>query len=58
LVEENQIGFACESNSVSDFVGCLEKIKEADRDAMGEKARELCSSLFSVEDCFNKIINA
>lgn len=58
LVEENQIGFACESNSVSDFVGCLEKIKETDRDAMGAKARELCSSLFSVEDCYNKIINA
>lgn len=58
LVEENQIGFACESNSVSDFVGCLEKIKEADRDAMGAKARELCSTLFSVEDCYKKIINA
>lgn len=58
LVEENQIGFACESNSIEDFVGCLEKIKEADRDAMGAKARELCSTLFSVEDCYYKIINA
>lgn len=58
MVEENGFGFACESNSVEGFVGCLEKIKDADRDDMGAKARELCSSLFSVEDCYNKIINA
>lgn len=58
MVEENNFGFACESNSVPAFVDCLEKMKAADRDMMGKTARELCSSLFSVEDCYNKIINA
>lgn len=58
MVEENNFGFACESNSVEGFVNCLERIKVADREAMGANARELCSTLFSVEDCYNKIINA
>ena len=57
MVEENKFGFACESNSVTAFVNCLEKMQAADRDMMGKTARELCSSLFSVEDCYNKIIN-
>lgn len=58
MVEENKIGFACESNSVSAFVGCLEQMKMADREEMGNRARELCSSLFSVEDCYHRIMNA
>lgn len=58
MVEKNNIGYACESNSVEAFVGCLDKIKVADRNAMGNKARELCSVLFSIEECYNKIINA
>lgn len=58
MVEENQIGFSCESNSVSDFVSCLEKIKVADKTAMGMKAREVCQTMFSVEDCYLKIINS
>lgn len=57
MVEENGFGFACESNSVEGFVGCLEKIKESDLDLMGRKAREACEELFVVEDCYNKIIN-
>lgn len=57
MVEDNGFGFACESNSIEGFVGCLEKIKESDLDLMGKKAREACEELFAVEDCYNKIIN-
>lgn len=57
MVEENGLGFACESNSVEGFVGCLEKIKEANLDLLGENARKTCEKLFPVEDCYHKIIS-
>ena len=57
LVVENGFGFACESNSVEGFIKCLEDLKAADIEAMGEKARETCEKLFSVEECYNKITN-
>lgn len=57
LVEENNFGFSCESNSVADFVNCLESIKASDIHTMGKNAREACERLFSVEECYNKIIN-
>ena len=57
MVEENGFGFACESNSVADVVSCLDKMKVSDLDAMGEKAREACGRLFSVEKCYHTIIN-
>lgn len=58
MVEDNEIGFACHSNSVSAFVGCLEKIKAADRTTMGTKARVLCSTLYSVEECYSTIVES
>ena len=57
MVEKNGFGYACESNSVDDFVSCLEKLKVSDIDAMGKLARKACEKLFSVEDCYNIIIN-
>lgn len=58
MVEENGFGFTCESNSVADFVSCLEKLKTSDIGMLGKCARKTCEELFSVEDCYNKIINA
>ena len=55
MVEENGFGFACESNSVEDFVGCLEKIKESNLDLLGEKSRKACEEVFSVEKCYSTI---
>ena len=56
--EKNGFGFACESNSVGDFVHCLEKIKASDLTLMGEKARMACEKLYSVEECYKTIINS
>lgn len=56
--EKNGFGFACESNSVSDFVHCLEKIKASDLTLMGDKARMACEKLYSVEECYETIINS
>lgn len=58
MVEKNKFGYACESNSVSAFVDCLERIKAADRETMGNTARELCSKLFSVEKCYSTIMKS
>lgn len=57
MVEENGFGFACESNNVEGFVKCLEKIKSSNIKAMGCKAREACDRLFSVEECYRKIVD-
>lgn len=57
LVEENEFGFFCESNSVPDFVRCLENIKSTDLQVLGKNARETCEKLFSVEECYKKIEN-
>ena len=57
LVEDNGFGFSCESNSVSEFVRCLERIKASDIASLGDNARKSCERLFSVEECYNKIIN-
>ena len=56
MVEDNGFGFACESNSVAGFVSCLEKMKASDLNALGDKARETCECLFSVEDCYQIIM--
>ena len=56
MVEENGFGYACESNSVNDFIRCLEKLKASDISAMGGKARETCEKLFSVEECYQTIM--
>lgn len=57
LVCENGFGFACESNSVADFVVCLEKLKNSNIEELGENARTACEKLFSVEDCYQRIIS-
>lgn len=56
MVEINNCGFACESNSVPAFIDCLKKLKESDMNAMGKSARKTCEDLFSVEECYKKIL--
>lgn len=58
MVEENSFGFACESNSTEAFVKCLEAMIKSDIDKMGEKARDTCEQLFSVEECYQKIMSS
>jgi len=58
MVEENGFGFACESKSVDDFVLCLENMKDSNIKDLGQRARESCDRLFSVEDCYTTIINS
>ena len=57
MVEENGFGYACQSNSVESFISCIEKLRLSDIDSMGKRARRACEELFSVEQCYNKIIN-
>lgn len=58
MVEENGFGYACQSNSVESFISCIEKLRLSDIDSMGKRARRACEELFSVEQCYNKILNA
>lgn len=58
MVEINNCGFACESNSVPAFIDCLTRIKNSDIEAMGKSARNTCKELFSVEECYKKIVSS
>lgn len=57
LVEEYKFGYSCLSNSVLAFIECLEKFKNADLDYMGSMSRKACEKVFSVEECYNRIID-
>lgn len=58
LVEDYKFGHSCLSNSVSDFINCLEKFKNDDLEKMGHRARQTCEEIFTVEECYNRIIEA
>lgn len=58
MVVDNGFGFACESDSVDEFVKCLEELKSSDIEKLGENARKACESLFSVEECYTTIVNS
>ena len=56
MVVENGFGFSCQSNNTESFMKSLDDLKTSDIHLMGMKARDTCEKLFSVEDCYNKIM--
>ena len=46
-----------QKSAVLAFIECLEKFKNADLDYMGSMSRKACEKVFSVEECYNRIID-
>lgn len=56
IAEDNGFGFWCESNSVAEFTGILDKMIHADRKAMGERGYAFMKENYLVENTYNAIV--
>lgn len=56
IAQENGFGYWCESNDVSNFTQCVEKMLQSDIKKMGEKGYMFLCENYLIENTYNRII--